>query len=166
MLHGDVDDTPYGVILNKQLPFHIRDIDGMDPMIVRTFGSCHVNVGGPLQSDRFLVLHGEEGIQGYEQLLPGIYHGGGAGLGAATLLINDGLAKSASFRFFFGYSGWDVVQLRKEVALGWWHVAACSTDLLLEASVADLWLRVLDLMGGKYAETSQKFREQSAGDGI
>ncbi|KAJ7546101.1 hypothetical protein O6H91_08G024800 [Diphasiastrum complanatum] len=52
--------------------------------------------------------------------------------------------------------GWATNQLKDETENGYWYVAACSTDLFMLPSTANLWEEILRIMGGEYAELSKK----------
>ncbi|OAE20835.1 hypothetical protein AXG93_2964s1120 [Marchantia polymorpha subsp. ruderalis] len=148
-------EGPYGLILNRPLSCRIKDIKPKDRTLVKFFGNCQVHHGGPLDEDMFLLLHGTEGVKGYREVIPGVYYGAASGLEE----IMRG-RRPLDYRFFFGYSGWSVDQLKKEIEQGLWCVAACSTDLITGHSAAGLWEEILLLMGGKYAELSKRPRRK------
>ncbi|KAL2642632.1 hypothetical protein R1flu_010219 [Riccia fluitans] len=148
-------EGPYGLILNRPLSCRIKDIKPKDRTLVKFFGNCQVHHGGPLDEDMFLLLHGTEGVRGYREVIPGVYYGAASGLEE----IMRG-RRPLDYRFFFGYSGWSVDQLKREIDQGLWCVAACSTDLITGHSAARLWEEILMLMGGKYAELSKRPRRK------
>ncbi|KAG6540984.1 hypothetical protein Mapa_017654 [Marchantia paleacea] len=148
-------EGPYGLILNRPLSCRIKDIKPKDRTLVKFFGNCQVHHGGPLDEDMFLLLHGTEGVKGYREVIPGVYYGAASGL---EEIMRE--RRPLDYRFFFGYSGWSVDQLKKEIEQGLWCVAACSTDLITGHSAAGLWEEILLLMGGKYAELSKRPRRK------
>ncbi|CAM6119382.1 unnamed protein product [Calypogeia fissa] len=148
-------EGPYGLILNRPLSCRIKDIRPKDRTLVKFFGNCQVHHGGPLDEDMFLLLHGTPGVKGYREVIPGVYYGAANGL--EEIMKGNHLL---DYRFFFGYSGWGVEQLKKEIEAGLWFVAACSTDLITGHSAAGLWEEILLLMGGKYAELSKRPRRR------
>jgi len=91
--------------------------------------------------------------------MPGLCFGARNSLDEAMGLVKKGVLKPQDFRFFVGYAGWQHDQLREEIESKYWHVAACSKDLLFEGSTdlsEGLWEEVLQLMGGQYSELSRK----------
>jgi putative transcriptional regulator len=114
-----------------------------------------------MDTEVFLLLHGTSGIQGYQEVIPGVYCGTSEGLDPVAEFAKRGnRSLPQGFRFFFGYSGWGTDQLKKEIAAGLWCVAACSSDLITSTSTSGLWEGVLQLMGGKYLELSKRPRRK------
>jgi putative transcriptional regulator len=103
----------------------------------------------------FLLLHGTPGVKGYREVIPGVYYGAATGLEEMTKGN-----RLLDYRLFFGYSGWGVEQLKKEIDAGLWYVAASSTDLITGHSAAGLWEEILGLMGGKYSELGKRPRRR------
>ncbi|CAK9279028.1 unnamed protein product [Sphagnum jensenii] len=154
-------EGPYGLILNRPLLQRIKDIKPKDRAWVKHFGNCQAHLGGPMDTEVFLLLHGTSGIQGYQEVIPGVYCGTSEGLEPVAEFAKRGnRSLPQGFRFFFGYSGWGTDQLKKEIAAGLWCVAACSSDLITSTSTSGLWEGVLQLMGGKYLELSKRPRRK------
>ncbi|GBG89532.1 hypothetical protein CBR_g49322 [Chara braunii] len=179
LLGCGANDGPFGVVLNLPKAMRMRQVEGLHSSIAQTFGSAVVHVGGPIDSRHFLVLHGHEGVKGFDEVMKGVYCGSTAGMEHATSLVHRKEASPDTFRFYFGYAGWGSAQLKEEIASGWWYVAACSADLITGRSVKqtpssarkggppvpnpDLWEELLELMGGKYAEISRRARQKGKG---
>ncbi|CAM6060277.1 unnamed protein product [Sphagnum tenellum] len=154
-------EGPYGLILNRPLLQRIKDIKPKDRAWVKHFGNCQAHLGGPMDTEVFLLLHGTSGIKGYQEVIPGVYCGTSEGLEPVAEFAKRGnRSLPQGFRFFFGYSGWGTDQLKKEIAAGLWCVAACSSDLITSTSTSGLWEGVLQLMGGKYLELSKRPRRK------
>ncbi|KAH8956921.1 hypothetical protein BDL97_07G067100 [Sphagnum fallax] len=154
-------EGPYGLILNRPLSRRIKEIKLNDWALVKHFGNCQAYLGGPMDTEVFLLLHGTSGIQGFQEVIPGVYYGTSDGLEPVAEFAKGGNhSLPQGFRFVFGYSGWGSDQLKKEIAAGLWCVAACSSDLIASASTAGLWEEVLQLMGGKYLELSKRPRRK------
>lgn len=151
---------PYGLILNQPLPRRIKHVKPKDQALIRTFGACQVHVGGPLDTNKFLLLHATPGVKNFREVIPGVYYGSPDGLEPSAEMMRTKNTLPQDLRFFFGYSGWGTEQLNKEISMGLWHVAACSTDLITGVSNAGLWEEILLLMGGKYAELSKRPRRK------
>eukprot|EP00271_Cylindrocystis_brebissonii_P023023 TRINITY_DN9212_c0_g1_i1.p1 TRINITY_DN9212_c0_g1~~TRINITY_DN9212_c0_g1_i1.p1 ORF type:complete len:764 (+),score=180.90 TRINITY_DN9212_c0_g1_i1:420-2711(+) len=174
ILSTEAKDGPYGLVLNKPLPHRVGKTRGMPPGLTTKFGRSKAFVGGPIGTQRFLLLHGHENLVGFEEVVPGAYYGGAQGMEAVEAIMDrnveagdgmeHGVAEAEDFRFFFGYAGWDFEQLKREIGLGWWHVAACSKEMLLEDGEGDLWEEVLSKMEGTYADYHRK-GEQDTDDG-
>jgi putative transcriptional regulator len=77
-------------------------------------------------------------------------------LDEAGALVREGVLKPQDFRFFVGYAGWQLDQLREEIESDYWYVAACSSNLICGGSSESLWEEILQLMGGHYSELSRK----------
>ncbi|XP_002974931.2 uncharacterized protein LOC9637727 [Selaginella moellendorffii] len=150
------NEGPFGLILNRPLPHVLKDIRPQDQALAEAFGESQVHFGGPLVSDLILLLQGASARKGYQEVVPGIFYSSAEGLDQAVSMIKDKASGAEDFRFFFGYAGWAIGQLEREVEDGYWCVAACSTNLFISGSAANLWEEVLKLMGGQYAELSKK----------
>lgn len=93
----------------------------------------------------------------FEEVVPGVCFGARNSLEEASALVNEGVLKSQDFRFFVGYAGWQLDQLREEIESGYWYVASCSANLIFSGlSSESLWGEILELMGGQYSEVSRK----------
>ncbi|CAM9003555.1 unnamed protein product [Rhodiola kirilowii] len=74
-------------------------------------------------------------------------------------LVKKGSVKPEDFRFFMGYAGWQLDQLRQEIESEYWYVASCSPNLIYGSSPDSsemLWEEILQLMGGQYSDLSRK----------
>ncbi|KAL6525985.1 hypothetical protein OROHE_015509 [Orobanche hederae] len=64
-----------------------------------------------------------------------------------------------------GYAGWQLEQLQEEIESHYWHVAACSANLIswdsLSSSSDNLWEEILQLMCGPYSELSRMPKQDS-----
>ncbi|MED6208047.1 hypothetical protein PIB30_041359 [Stylosanthes scabra] len=98
-------------------------------------------------------------VPGFEEVIPGLCFGARNSLDDAAALVKKGVLRAQDFRFFVGYAGWQLDQLRDEIQSDYWYVAACSSSLLSSAlsdSSEGLWEEILQLMGGHYSELSRK----------
>ncbi|KAK0575926.1 hypothetical protein LWI29_009247 [Acer saccharum] len=103
----------------------------------------------------FLLKTGQSKLPGFEEVIPGLCFGARNSLDEAAGLVKKGVLKPQDFRFFVGYAGWQLDQLREEIDSDYWYVAACSSDLICGGS-ENLWKEILQLMGGQYSELSRK----------
>lgn len=149
-------EGPYGIILNRPVLRTINELNPTNRQLANTFGNCQPFHGGPLESDMFLLMREVGENNRFEEVVPGIYYGGSNDLHHAVDLVKDGAAFPQDFRFYIGYTGWDLDQLMNEIETGWWHVAACSPNLIRATSSESLWQEILLLMGGLYADLGRK----------
>ncbi|KAK4284977.1 hypothetical protein QN277_001734 [Acacia crassicarpa] len=153
-------EGPFGVIINRPLHKRIKNINPTNLDLATTFSDCPLHFGGPLEASMFLLRTGEKlKLPGFEEVIPGLCFGARNSLVEAAVLVKKGILKPQDFRFFVGYSGWQLDQLREEIASDYWYVAACSSSLLCGASTdssENLWGEILQLMGGHYSELSRK----------
>ncbi|KAL8144369.1 hypothetical protein V2J09_017401 [Rumex salicifolius] len=153
-------EGPFGVIINRSLNKKIKHMKPNNPDLVSTLSDCSLHFGGPLEASMFLVKTGDKTkLPGIEEVIPGLGYGTRNSLDEAIKLVNKGVLKPQDFRFFVGYSGWQLDQLRDEIDSDYWHVAACSSNLIFSGanSLTDnLWEEILQLMGGQYSELSRK----------
>uniref|UniRef100_A0A7C9D083 Uncharacterized protein n=1 Tax=Opuntia streptacantha TaxID=393608 RepID=A0A7C9D083_OPUST len=128
--------------------------------LAASFADSSLHFGGPLETTVFLVKTGEKSkLLGFKEVIPGLCFGRRNSLDEAMRLVEKGVLKPQDFKFFVGYAGWDLDQLMEEIESNYWHVAACSKNLLFESSLDSsegLWEEILQLMGGRYSELSRK----------
>lgn len=153
-------EGPFGVVLNRPLRKKIKHMKPNNLELATTFADCSLNFGGPLEASMFLLRTGEKPkLPGFEEVIPGLCFGARNSLDEAMGLVKKGVLKPQDFQFFVGYAGWQLDQLREEIESNYWHVAACSTNLLFGSSSESsegLWEEILQLMGGQYSELSRK----------
>ncbi|KAM7266623.1 hypothetical protein ACFE04_004520 [Oxalis oulophora] len=154
---------PFGVVINRPLHKKMKHMKPTNHELATTFGDCSLHFGGPLDASTFLLKTGERQkpkLLRFEEAIPGLCFGARFGLEKAAALVKRGIVKPQDFRFFIGYAGWQLDQLIEEVDSGYWHVAACSSNLLSGVSSSEnLWEEILQLMGGPYSELSRKPKE-------
>ncbi|KAG0499033.1 hypothetical protein HPP92_003724 [Vanilla planifolia] len=143
---------PSGVIINRPLHKKIKHMKPSNPMLDTTFADCPLHFGGPFDDTMFLLntTSGASSLPGLEEVIPGICFGSLNCLDEAAALVNKGLLLARDFRFFIGYAGWDFEQLRYEIESNYWVVAACSSQVIVEAfahSCSSMWEDILQLMG-------------------
>eukprot|EP01018_Ginkgo_biloba_P035294 Gb_19522 [translate_table: standard] len=160
---NDPREGPFGVILNRPLQRCIKDMKPTNPDLATTFADCPLHFGGPLEASMFLLTSAKNVVPDFEEVIPGLCYGARNSLHRAADLVRNGVLHPQNFRFFLGYSGWELDQLKEEIALDYWYVAACSPNLITAASASSsgLWEEILQLMGGQYAELSRKPKQDS-----
>ncbi|XP_026455480.1 uncharacterized protein LOC113356534 isoform X1 [Papaver somniferum] len=159
--NSDLRQGPFGLVINRPLQKRIKDMKPTNQNLATTFADCFLHYGGPLEASMFLLSTCESSQSlGSEKVIPGLCYGARKRLDEAAVFVKKGILKSQDFRFFVGYAGWQMDQLREEIESGFWILAATSPNLIWESlsssSSEGLWEEVLQLMGGQYAEISRK----------
>lgn len=152
-------EGPFGVVINRPLHKKIKHMKPTNMDLATTFADCPLHFGGPLEACMFLLKTGEKTkLPQFEEVMPGLYFGARNSLDEAAGLVKNGVLKPQDFRFFVGYAGWQLDQLREEIESDYWYVASCSSNLICGGSDSSesLWEEILQLMGGHYSELSRK----------
>lgn len=151
---------PFGIVINRPLHKKIKHLKPTNHDLLTTFSDCSLHFGGPLEASMVLLKTEEKmKLPGFEEVIPGLCFGSRNSLDDAAGLVKKGILKPHDFRFFVGYAGWQLDQLRDEIESDYWYVAACSSSLLcgaLSDSSESLWEEILQLMGGHYSKLSRK----------
>ncbi|XWS15427.1 hypothetical protein CRYUN_Cryun35bG0097300 [Craigia yunnanensis] len=154
-------EGPFGVVINRTLHKKIKLMKPTNNELASTFADCSLHFGGPLEASMFLLRVGKKSkFSGFEEVIPGLCFGARNSLDEAAELVKRGVLKSQDFKFFVGYVGWQLDQLREEIESDYWYVASCSPNLIFgdssDSSSESLWKEVLQEMGGHYSELSRK----------
>lgn len=151
-------EGPFGVIINRPLHKKIKNMKPTNLHLATTFSDCLLHFGGPLEASIFLLKSGtKRPVIDFEEVIPSLCFGSRNSLDEASSLVKRGVFKPQDFKFFVGYAGWQLDQLKEEIEAGLWHVAACSSNLIFSGSQNEgLWEEILQLMGGSYSELSRK----------
>ncbi|CAN8314149.1 unnamed protein product [Cochlearia groenlandica] len=151
-------EGPFGIVINRPLHKNIKHMKSTKTELATTFSECSLYFGGPLEASMFLLkTRDKTKIPGHEEVMPGLNFGARNNLEEAAVLVKKGILKPHDFRFFIGYAGWQLDQLKEEIESDYWHVAACSSDLIHGGdSSENLWEEILQLMGGHYSELSRR----------
>jgi putative transcriptional regulator len=142
--HEEEEGGSFGFVLNKifslQLDAIIPELAGFD---------LPVYEGGPVQLDTLHYIHQ------YPDLLPDsvkvtddVYWGGD--FDTLKTLLTEGLIDTGKIRFFLGYSGWDNMQLEREMEEKTWITVEANKTLIFDTAPGDLWRASLLQLGGKY----------------
>ncbi|KAF0917703.1 hypothetical protein E2562_021205 [Oryza meyeriana var. granulata] len=162
----DAYDGPFGVILNRPLYTKMKHVNPSFRNQATPFSDCSLFFGGPVDMSVFLMRTTDgRPIKGFEEVSPGVCFGFRTDLEKASALLQNGAVKPEGLNFYVGYSAWDYEQLLSEIDQGYWHVTSCSAGLISDALAKDpscLWTEILKLMGGQYAELSQKPKEDGS----
>ncbi|KAL5229323.1 hypothetical protein ABZP36_017588 [Zizania latifolia] len=162
----DAYDGPFGVILNRPLYTKMKHVNPSFRNQATPFSDCSLFFGGPVDMSIFLMKSADgRPVKGFEEVSPGVSFGFRTDLEKASILLKNGAVRPEDLKFYVGYSAWDYDQLLSEIDQGYWHVTSCSSGLISDALTTDsscLWTEILQLMGGQYAELSQKPKEEGS----
>ncbi|KAF9608548.1 hypothetical protein IFM89_009914 [Coptis chinensis] len=155
-------EGPFGVVINRPLHKKIKHMKPTNLDLATTFADCSLYSGGPLEASMFLLNVGANPLlRDFEQVIPGLCFGARNNLDEAAAMVKKGVLRPRDFRFFVGYAGWQLDQLKEEIESDYWYVAACSANLISGGSSSGLWEEILQSMGGHYAEISKKPKQDS-----
>ena len=134
-----------GFILNRPMPLNLSEaIEGVIDF------DAPLYYGGPVQTDTLHFIHNiGERLEGSIEIIDGLYWGGD--FETLKTMINAGEVKPENFRFFLGYSGWDLTQLDGEMEEKSWITHEANAGHVFALQPENLWKEVLKEMGGQYA---------------
>jgi putative transcriptional regulator len=144
LCENDINGT-FGLVLNKLSILNLSDLieecSNLD---------CEVYVGGPVEQNtlHFIYFGNKEG-ENSVALGPNLWWGGD--FDQIITKLKNNLLDIKNFRFFIGYSGWDVGQLDTEIEENTWIV--CPNDNpehIFNYSPDQFWRKILKNMGGEY----------------
>jgi putative transcriptional regulator len=105
--------------------------------------------GGPVAQENLYFIHNSPNlIPNSVKIDKNIYWGGD--FETLTYLLNNNLLKASDIRFFLGYSGWSVDQLKEELSESSWVVTENKYPNLLQVKSDTLWKNQLMEFGGEY----------------
>lgn len=137
------DFSSVGFILNKPLDFTVNDLV---PEI-----DCKFTVyqGGPVEQDNLYFVHKvPDLIPESIEVANGIFWGGN--FNSLKELLNNQSLKTNDIRFFLGYSGWEVDQLKDELETNSWFISENDFPNIFAADNSNIWKNKLLQKGGKY----------------
>jgi putative transcriptional regulator len=113
-----------------------------------------VYLGGPVETDTIHFIHRcPELIADGQEVAKGIYWGGN--FETLKVLIANKSIKESDIKFFIGYSGWGLGQLRMEMKENTWIVSEeFHPDVVFSDNEENLWREVIINLGPKYAHVS------------
>lgn len=110
-------------------------------------------VGGPVQKNAVLVLHGYEDLAAEsEPIVPGVWLGSDVELFGKLMERLDGKteADAEPVRVYCGYAGWGARQLDREMEQGGWLTANATAAQVFREPPQSLWRSTLSSLGGLY----------------
>lgn len=138
------DEGSIGFILNKPLEFDLSEL------IPEVNMSLKVYNGGPVEQDNLYFIHKiPDLINNSIEISNGIYWGGD--FETIVELMNNKLIKESDIKFFLGYSGWDTMQLDKELSSNSWVVSENEyKSNVIKKSSLHFWKEKMLELGGDY----------------
>lgn len=142
------EQTPQGTIgfiLNK--PAHLTTAEAIPGLLSVDFP---IYYGGPMEpsSLHFVHKHGAA-LKGSFEVLPGVYWGGD--INDINPLLASGEAQVSDFKFFLGYSGWEIGQIEDEMNEKAWWITTGQPDIIFDDDMDNLWAKVVKLLGEDFA---------------
>ncbi|WP_457615505.1 YqgE/AlgH family protein [Lutibacter sp.] len=137
------NDGCIGFIINKPTKFVLSDLI---PDI-----NCNFTVynGGPVERENLYFIHKlPDMIPDSIEIDKDIFWGGDFNM--LTELLNNGTIKSDDIRFFLGYSGWSMSQLKEELNESSWIVVENNYPNILIVNHENIWKNKLMEFGGEY----------------
>ncbi len=142
-------DGSLGFILNKSLDMKINDLITDFPEF-----NASVYYGGPVQTDTIHYIHNlGDMLEDSNEIIDGVFWGGD--FEKLKFLISSRLVEPHNIRFFVGYSGWTVGQLKDEMRFGSWVLGDMSSNYLFEAEPKLLWQEAMEMKGDSYSVIAQ-----------
>lgn len=144
------DQGTIGFVLNQPSALILKDL-----IPELEHADFPVYVGGPVGTDTVHFIHRcYEKLNDGEEISKGVYWGGN--FEALKILIENNSITPDEIKFFIGYSGWAVDQLKTELLENTWIVSdKYHPDVVFENNAEDLWRDVIVNLGPKYAHVSR-----------
>ena len=142
-------DGSLGFILNKSLDMKINDLINDFPKF-----NAPVYYGGPVQTDTIHYIHNMgELLEDSNEIVSGVFWGGD--FEKLKFLISSKLVEPHNIRFFVGYSGWTVGQLKDEMRFGSWVLGDMNSNYLFKSESDGLWQQAMEHKGDSYSVIAQ-----------
>ena len=137
------EDGCIGFIINKPTEFVLNDL--LNEI------NCDFKIynGGPVEQDNLYFIHKLPNlIPNSIEIDKEIYWGGDFEILAE--LLNNNTIDPGDIRFFLGYSGWSIDQLKDELDESTWVVVDNKYPNILKEESNDIWKNQLLEFGGEY----------------
>ena len=138
------NDGSLGFILNKSLDMKINEL-----LVDFPDFDSRVYYGGPVQTDTIHYIHNVGSLlDDSNEICEGVHWGGD--FEKLKFLISSDLIQPHNIRFFVGYSGWNLGQLKEEMGFGNWVVADMNAKYVFNTKPNALWQKVMHNKGDVY----------------
>jgi putative transcriptional regulator len=143
------DEGTLGFVLNHRSQLLLKDLV---PDLWQA--EYPVFIGGPVEIDTIHFIHRcYDKLNSGEEIANGIYWGGN--FETLKILVNNNSLAIDEVKFFLGYSGWGIDQLKEEIDANTWIVSNnFKPDVIFADDEEDLWRSVIVNLGPKYAHVS------------
>ena len=138
------DEGTFGFVLNNYIDLDLHQLDCSFPDI-----QAKISFGGPVSKENLYYIHSFPDITDSLQIRNDLYYGGD--FEEINNKVNSTVNPNQFIRFFIGYSGWSVGQLKEEIENQSWITANnIESNLILDSEVEDLWKVSLEKQGEKF----------------
>lgn len=141
----------FGFVLNNLLDIDLHEIDQDFPNI-----KAVISVGGPVETESLFYIHSFGSLVSESTPINDELSIGG-NFEQIKSLLNENKKNRLKIRFFLGYSGWDKLQLAREMNENSWIVATdISNEEILAIPKKDFWQMCIEKQGDRF-KTISKF---------
>lgn len=141
------EEGSMGIVLNRALPLTVADaLPALAPCVE---DDVPLHQGGPVATDTVIALGDFSDPGSSAQIVFATI-----GFLRGDLPPEASAPSTTRVRVYCGYAGWASGQLEAEIERGAWYVVGAHPDDVF-ADDRDLWRRVLQRMGGRYAAIAQ-----------
>lgn len=141
----------FGFVLNNLLDIDLHEIDQDFPNI-----KAIISVGGPVETESLFYIHSFGSLVSESTPINDELSIGG-NFEQIKSLLNENEKNRLKIRFFLGYSGWDKLQLAREMNENSWIVATnISNEEILAIPKKDFWQMCIEKQGDRF-KTISKF---------
>lgn len=135
-------DATAGLIINKQLPYTVREMVGE----IRV--DEQIYFGGPVMPEGVFLIHSFNNCKESSRLLDNVYVGYNPVL---LSLIEHNAIPNLRRKFLLGYAGWAKGQLESEILNDMWVVAEGSYSTVFNTPANLVWETAVANLGDKYS---------------
>ncbi len=137
------EEATAGLIINKQLPYTVRE------MVSELRVDEPIFFGGPVMPEGVFLLHSFRNCQDSSELLENVF----VGYNPVLLSILEHRAiPNLKSKFLLGYAGWEQGQLESEILNDMWVVSEASYSLVFNTPAKDIWSSAVRGLGQQYSQ--------------
>jgi putative transcriptional regulator len=126
-----------GFILNNELDLRVHDVIEDFPI-----NNAPLYLGGPVEPQNLFYIHTKgELIKGSTHISTNLYWNGD--FEDLKNKITEGLISTDEIKFFLGYSGWGLNQLKNEIYSNSWLIEHIKSEQVLRKNTRNLWRDVV-----------------------
>ena len=122
-----------GFIVNKLFPRKLNELTEFKDTIASS-----IFYGGPVDNEHLFFVHQHADVIEGSMYVSGKI-GWGGNFEQTLQYIQEGLVLEKEVKIFIGYSGWDVQQLKDEIAEGSWEVINAQENVAFTTNPSMLW---------------------------